>query len=183
MSSDELERFKKGVLQVFSNLSLTEEQKRAALSVLSSKFNKTAFINIVEEPEQNLYPLSQWKILESLLTFNNQGKDNRLVLTTHSPYIINYLSIAVQGMMLKASIMKLPNNKDLLHKLDKIISPTSLIEANDLAIYQSDEKTGTIVKLDSVEGIPTDQNYLNEFLRQGNYIFDQLLELEEELGQ
>jgi predicted ATPase len=183
MSSNELERFKKGVFQVFSNLSLTEEQKRAALSVLSSKFNKTAFINIVEEPEQNLYPLSQWKILESLLTFNNQGKDNRLILTTHSPYIINYLSIAVQGMMLKASIMKLPNNKYLLSKLDKIISPTSLIEANELAIYQSDEKTGTIVKLDSVEGIPTDQNYLNEFLRQGNYIFDQLLELEEELGQ
>lgn len=183
MSSDELERFKKGVFQVFSMSSLTEEQKRAALSVLSSKFNKTAFINIVEEPEQNLYPLSQWKILESLLTFNNQGKDNRLVLTTHSPYIVNYLSIAVQGMMLKTSIMKTPDSSDLLSKLDRIIPLTSLIKSDELAIYQSDEKTGTIVKLDSVEGIPTDQNYLNDFLRQGNYIFDQLLELEEELGQ
>ena len=53
MSSDELKRFKKGVEEIWSNDSLTNEQKRVALSVLSSKFNKTAFVNIVEEPEQN----------------------------------------------------------------------------------------------------------------------------------
>lgn len=61
MSSEEMERFRKGVAEIWGNDSLTEEQRRIALSVLSSKFNKTAFINIVEEPEQNLFPTSQQK--------------------------------------------------------------------------------------------------------------------------
>ncbi|MCP6711396.1 ATP-binding protein, partial [Klebsiella pneumoniae] len=68
-----------------------------AVSALSRRFNKSAFINIVEEPEQNLFPSSQWEMLKSLLEFNRQGKSNRLVLTTHSPYIVSYLSLAVQG--------------------------------------------------------------------------------------
>lgn len=74
MSSDELDRFKKGVAEIWSNDNLTDEQKRAALSVLSSKFNKTAFINIVEEPEQNLFPSSQRHILNSLMEYNNMNE-------------------------------------------------------------------------------------------------------------
>ena len=48
MSSEELSRFKQGIATIWADNSLTEEQRRAALSVLSSKFNKSAFINIVE---------------------------------------------------------------------------------------------------------------------------------------
>lgn len=59
MSSDELERFREGVATIWADKSLTDDQRRAALSVLSYKFNKTAFINIVEEPEQSLFPSSQ----------------------------------------------------------------------------------------------------------------------------
>lgn len=97
MSSEELKRFKKGVREIWDNETFTDEQKRAALSELSSKFNKTAFMNIVEEPEQNLFPSSQWQMLQSLLQFNNMNGGNKLIITTHSPYIINYLSIAIQG--------------------------------------------------------------------------------------
>lgn len=183
MSSDELERFRKGVAQIFSNVSLTQEQQRAALSVLSSKFNKTAFINIVEEPEQNLYPLSQWKVLQSLLMFNNKDPFNRLVLTTHSPYIVNYLSIAVQGELLHKKILNRASNVDLLSKLEALIPLTALVSPDELAIYQSDEITGSIIKLETLDGIPADENYLNNFLREGNFIFDKLLELEEELDQ
>lgn len=181
MSADELERFKKGAAQIFSLTSLTEEQKRAALSALSSKFNKTAFINIVEEPEQNLYPQSQWNILKSLLMFNNEGKDNRLVMTTHSPYVVNYLTIAVQGKHLHDEIVERSRDHDLLPKLDKVIPLRALVSADELVIYQADETTGTIVKLPLIDGIPTDHNYLNDSLRVGNDLFDQLLELEEEL--
>ncbi|VVO81293.1 hypothetical protein PS903_01787 [Pseudomonas fluorescens] len=182
MSADELERFRKEVAYIFSIDSLTEEQKRAALSVLSSKFNKTAFINIVEEPEQNLYPQSQWSVLQSLLQFNNQGKDNRLVLTTHSPYVVNYLTIAVQGKHLHDSIVKKKRDNDLLPKLGKVIPLHALVDAEELAIYQADETNGTIVKLPAIDGIPSDHNYLNESLREGNDLFDRLLDLEEELG-
>ena len=101
MSSDELQRFRRGVADIWSNTDLTEEQRRIALSVLSSKFNKTAFINIVEEPEQNLFPSSQWKMLQNLQEFNNYNFENKLIMTTHSPYIINYLSMPIQGEILE----------------------------------------------------------------------------------
>ena len=85
MSSEEMQRFKKGVKDIWDNNNLTDEQKRLALSVLSAKFNKTAFVNIVEEPEQNLFPSSQWQVLQSLLKFNSMNKGNKLIMTTHSP--------------------------------------------------------------------------------------------------
>lgn len=181
MSSDEMQRFKKGVADILNNNNLTDEQKRVALSVLSSKFNKTSFINIVEEPEQNLFPTSQWQILQSLLKCNAMNKGNKLILTTHSPYIINYLSIAIQAEYLENKIKKSGNKDVLLPKLYSLIPKTALISSNNVAIYQLDEKNGSITKLEMIEGIPSDKNYLNESLAEGNLLFDSLLEIEQDL--
>lgn len=178
MSTDELDRFKKGVESIFANDALTEEQKRVAISVLSRRFNKTAFINIVEEPEQNLFPSSQWDILKSLLAFNSQGEHNRLVLTTHSPYIVNYLSLAIQGKHVQQHIIS-HGRENLLPRLNAIVPQEALLRANDVAIYQCNERDGSISRLPCFEGIPSDQNVLNEWLHTGNELFDQLLELEE----
>lgn len=178
MSADELARFKRGVESIFANPTLTDEQKRAALSVLSARFNKTAFINIVEEPEQNLFPSSQWDILQSLLAFNSQGPHNRLVLTTHSPYIVNYLSLAIQAKHVQQRIVE-SGRTDLLAKLEKIVPQPALLAPDDVAIYQCNERDGSITRLPCFEGIPSDHNLLNEHLRTGNELFDQLLELEE----
>ena len=186
MSSEELQRFKKGVADIWSYENLTNEQRRVALSVLSSKFNKTAFINIVEEPEQNLFPSSQWQMLQSLLEFNNMNAGNKLVMTTHSPYIINFLSIAIQGKYLQNKIAGLGSGgtvktEGLLAKLNEIIPANSLISSNDVIVYQFGDTDGKIKKLSSPEGIPSDKNYLNEILREGNNLFDSLLALEEEI--
>lgn len=181
MSSEELEKFRKGVAQIWSNDNLTEEQKRIALSVLSSKFNKSAFINIVEEPEQNLFPTSQWEMLKKLFEYNNINKENKLIMTSHSPYLVNYISIAVQAEYLKQKINGNKNAIELIGKNEKIISHKSLVPASDVAIYQLDETNGTIKQLPNNEGIPSDKNYLNESLRHGNEMFDNLLEIEQEL--
>lgn len=181
MSSMEINRFKKGFKEIWSNDSLTNEQKRVALSVLSSKFNKTAFVNIVEEPEQNLFPTSQWQVLKSLLGFNNMNVGNKLILTTHSPYIINFLSIAIQGGCLNAKIDKSDKAKELHTELYGIIPENSLISSDDIIVYQLDEDNGMIEKLSTFEGIPSDNNYLNINLKEGNMLFDKLLEIEEKL--
>ena len=104
MTSDELNKFRKDIADIYSNNDLTSEQKRAAASAVSDRYNKSAFINIVEEPEQNLFPTSQWQMLKCLLEFNNMNEGNKLIMTTHSPYIINYLSIAIEGYSLKNKI-------------------------------------------------------------------------------
>jgi predicted ATPase len=181
MSSEELQRFKRGVEDIWNNNSLTDEQKRVALSVLSSKFNKTAFINIVEEPEQNLFPTSQWQMLQSLLKYNAMNRGNKLIMTTHSPYIINFLSIAIQGEYLEGKIKKSVNKDVLLPKLYGLIPKESLINASDIVVYQLDEKDGSVKKLETIDGIPSDRNYLNDILVESNLLFDSLLEIEQEL--
>jgi predicted ATPase len=181
MSSEEMQRFKRGVEDIWNNNSLTDEQKRVALSVLSAKFNKTAFINIVEEPEQNLFPTAQWQILQSLLKCNTMNNGNKLLITTHSPYIINYLSLVVQGEYLENLLKKSSDNAALLPRLYRIIPKEALTAADDLAVYQLNEKDGSLSKLETIDGIPSDKNYLNQMLAQGNALFDALLEIEQEL--
>jgi len=182
MNADELKRFKKGIETIWADTNMTDEQRRAAISVLSSKFKKSAFINIVEEPEQNLFPSSQRNILFSLLEFNNMNVGNKLILTTHSPYIINFLSIAIQGYSLKTKIDNSNNNTDLLHRLNSIVPLQSLTMAKDVVVYQLNEENGSINKLPTTySGLPSDRNFLNAMLAKGNTDFDALLEIEEEL--
>ena len=149
MSSEEKKRFKKGVEDILSNDSLTDEQKRASISVLSAKFNKTAFINIVEEPEQNLFPSSQWEMLKSLLAFNIINSDNKLIMSTHSPFIVNYLSIAIQGDYLKRKINASSKSNELLPRLEKIIPENSQIASEDVVVYQLNEEDGNITRFPS----------------------------------
>ena len=177
MSEEEQIRFKKGVQEIWSNESLTGEQKRLALSVLSSKFNKTVFINIVEEPEQNLFPSSQWQMLQSLLALNNINIGNKLIMTTHSPYLINYLTLVVKAGELKEKI-KTDNQKN---DLEQIVPLNTIINADNLSIYELDEKSGSIKSLETYEGLPSDENSLNVMLDEGNELFAQLLEIQQQL--
>ena len=177
MSSEEQMRFKKGAEEILSNESLTDEQKRIAISVLSKKFNKTAFINIVEEPEQNLYPISQRRMLNSLLEFNNLNPGNKLIISTHSPYLINYITLAVKANTLKEKIKDQENSS----KLNEIVPLHSTINPDEIVIYELDEKDGSIKKLESFNGLPSDENELNEKLSESNELFAKLLEIQQSL--
>lgn len=177
MSSEEMQRFKKGVEDIWNNDSLTDEQKRIALSVLSAKFNKTAFINIVEEPEQNLFPASQRKMLNSLLEFNNMNDGNKLIMTTHSPYLINYLTLAIKANSLKEKI----KDENVKGELNEIVPLSSTVKGDDVVVYELDEQEGSIKKLKSCHGLPSDENELNEKLNESNELFAQLLDIQQGL--
>lgn len=165
------------IAKIMLDNKLTDTEKINMSNEIEAKFQNKAFINIVEEPEQNLFPTSQWQIVRSLLEFNNMSEGNKLLLTTHSPYIINCLSLAIQTNYLKNKI----KSEDLLDRLNAIVSLKSTVQSSDVAIYQLDEETGTITKLPDYEGIPSDKNYLNMMIKKGNKLFDSLLELEEEI--
>lgn len=177
MSAEESRRFKERFEEIWKTPNLSDAQKRIMISSLSSEFTKSSFINIVEEPEQNLFPNSQWSILKSLLEFNNKTEKNKLIITTHSPYILNFLTIAMQSDRVKG---KIKEQKDL-EKLLEIIPINSCINSSDVMIYQMDEIDGSLSELPFSYGIPSDYNYLNNSLRKGNDLFDKLLDLEEEL--
>ncbi len=183
MSSEEIERFKTLAAEIYSNENLTAEQRRAALSTISSKFKKTAFINIVEEPEQNLFPSSQREILNSLLNANSLNKGNKLILTTHSPYLINYLTLAVKAYEVFDKLMNFSDRKPEIYlaRLSKVVPHKSMTNQIDLIIYELNENDGTIKKLDTFNGLPSDDNYLNVGLAESNELFAQLLEIQQSL--
>ena len=167
------------IASIMLNKSLTIDQKEELVQEISNRYSDQCFINIVEEPEQNLFPSSQGAILNSLLHFNNMNADNQLLMTTHSPYIVNYLSIAIQGKSLLKKI-EAAGRDDLKERLNAVVPLTSLIDGADVAIYQFD-KDGTIRLLPNFEGIPSDNNYLNNSLAEGNELFGTLLDIEQEL--
>ena len=101
-------------------------------------------------------------------------------MTTHSPYVVNCLSIVIQGYELKSKVEKSDKADLLREKLYKVVSEKSLVSPNTVAIYELDAK-GMIRRLPDFEGIPSDSNVLNEMLKEGNLIFDALLEIEEAL--
>lgn len=180
-SIEDERKLKQAVLEILSNTNLSEDLKKTALEFLSNKFTNSCFINIVEEPEQNLFPSSQKAVLYSLLAYNNLIEENRLIMTTHSPYIVNYLSLVIQGSALQESIQFSPQSNELLVKLQEIVPITSLVSGDNVVIYQLDERIGSISQLPEYEGIPSDKNFLNMMLREGNQLFDSLLEIEEQL--
>jgi predicted ATPase len=156
---------------------ISELDSHRKQSQVNSRYICRHFVNIVEEPEQNLFPTSQQKILNSLLAFNNMDENNKLIMTTHSPYLINYLTLAVKA----DELTDLVKSDDLERRLNIIVPLDSTVNPNDLAIYELDETEGIIKKLGDFEGIPSDKNYLNQSIGEGNLLFDSLLEIEQEL--
>ena len=95
-------------------------------------------------------------------------------LKSHNPTsTISHLLVTTQKKSSKKDV--------LLSKLYNLIPKESLISANNVVVYQLSEKDGSITKLETIDGIPSDKNYLNETLAEGNLLFDSLLEIEQEL--
>ncbi|MFM2065064.1 MAG: hypothetical protein RLZZ507_4735 [Cyanobacteriota bacterium] len=180
LSGEEQKRLKIEIERILTNENLSEELKKAALEVLSSKYKNECFLNIVEEIEQNLFPQSQKDILYKLLEFTNITEGNILILTTHSPYIIDYLTLAIKANQILQNIEGLPNTDLLKSQLGNIVPLTSCVFAEDSIVYELTEK-GEINKLSTYEGLPSDENYLNISLAETNKLFNDLLEIEEKI--
>ena len=165
---DELERYvTSGISKSVSEKSLSEITKAAR------RVTNAFFMNIVEEPEQNLFPDSQMKNLYFLLAATNRNEKNSIVITTHSPYILSNITIA-------AKAFELLNKGVPEDRIAKIVPSLSVVDGKKVFIYET-QKDGTIKKLDSsIENLPSDDNLLNKAMAQGNELFADLIDLEQE---
>ncbi|WP_291131180.1 AAA family ATPase [Flavobacterium sp. UBA7682] len=167
------------VQEIMSDPTLSEDVKRAQLQLLSAQRSYSAFLNIVEEPEQNLFPTSQREVLNTLVRFSNQNDNNKLIITTHSPYLLNYLTLAVKAHTL---VNRINNNDDeMLRKVHQIVPIISVLNGEDLVVYEMEEAEGTISLLEDYQGMPSDDNKLNERLGETNELFARLLEIQQKL--
>ena len=162
----QLSNFGKGVLTKEDEILLTGKLKQ---------YIPSSFINIVEEPEQNLFPTSQQRVINSLLEYNNAIDRNKLIVTTHSPYIIGYITLAIKANEL---YQKAPNDK-VISQINEIVPRKSAVSHQDVVIYELDENDGSIKMLGSEGGIPDDNNYLDNALGQMNEMFSNLLDIED----
>ena len=137
-------------------------------------YNYKSFINIVEEPEQNLYPDSQRKVIYSLIKSLNTIPTNQLVLTSHSPYILNFITLSTEAYKIYSQSF-LSIEKRIL--LERIIPEESTVDIDKVFIYELDGQ-GNINEIDKSGGFIDDQHALNTAFEQINEYFSKILDLE-----
>ncbi|MFS8066028.1 MAG: AAA family ATPase [Byssovorax sp.] len=83
---------------------------------------------IIDEPEMNLHPEAQAKLLEILGILVNLGV--RVLLTTHSPYLMTHLNNLISGDMDHPSIRKRQASSLLLK------DPRAFLRVDDVSAYE-----------------------------------------------
>ncbi|MEL3901403.1 MAG: AAA family ATPase [Treponema phagedenis] len=151
---------------------LEQDADVEVLETIIKKFIPSCFINIVEEPEQNLYPASQGKVLYKLLESMNVSEHNQLIITTHSPYMLSYLTLA-------AKAAELFDKSVPIDRITKTVPEASMVPGKKITIYEM-KSDGSIECLSPYAELPSDGNVLNKAMAEGNSLFADLLELEQE---
>jgi predicted ATPase len=129
---------KKGLEIDLYNASSSIRQLAPLLLYLRYRASKGDFL-VIDEPEMNLHPESQAKLLEALSILINLGV--RILLTTHSPYVMAHLNNLVNGNHENPEILKrqssslyLQDERAFLHK-DKVsayeMKDNKLVSLND----------------------------------------------------
>ncbi len=104
---------------------------------------------IIEEPEQNLFPETQRDLIYYLIkSILHSDRDHRMILTTHSPYILYALNNCMLGGLVKDSVSS--EEKDNLQSKDAWIEPDLVsvwqIKEDGTLGSTKDPRSGTIGK-------------------------------------
>lgn len=173
-------KFDEELLSIMNEGNLSEKERGLLFSKLLKRTNDQCLKNIVEEPEQNLYPSSQKAVLFEFLKSVNKIQENQLLISTHSPFIINYLTLATKAFQIQKKASK-NTNADAFESLYKIVPKEAMFCGDTLNVYQLDR--GKIEELPNYKGLPNDENALNEDLGDFNDSFSALLTIEDDLCQ
>lgn len=137
-------------------------------------FTHTQFI--IEEPEQNLFPQTQIALLYHLISEINHGRNHRLVMTTHSPYVLYALNNCLLAYLTKDKL-----DEETTSSIDCV---KSALNPTDVSVWSIKEGC---VRNDKGEPHKTIQdarglirkNYFNEVMRQVMSDFNKLLEYDD----
>lgn len=120
---------------------------------------------IIEEPELNLFPKAQKKLIEFFVeNINNSG--HSFLLPTHSPYFLS----AINDLLM--AYKKGLNNEV---EVDKIIKKDSWLNPDDLSVYQL--KDGFAVDIFDKELNLIGENIIDDVSDEMNEEFEELLDI------
>lgn len=83
---------------------------------------------VVEEPELNLYPTVQKELIEHLIQKTQSAKD-KIIITTHSPYVLTTLDNLIQA---KNTVDKKPESKEIV---EQIVSSKGWVDFKNVSSY------------------------------------------------
>lgn len=136
LSKDEKEKLEKRIACIMSNPEYTETIKDMMIRTLSAKTVYGSLINVVEEPELNLFPNSQIHVLSSLVANNASTEANMLVLTTHSPYILAIINMMIMG----DRVYKIGSSVETKSKVNEIVSKGVRLASEQISAYRLDSQ-------------------------------------------
>ena len=155
--------FSSTIKDVFTEEDLNE------LRAVAERFVNTTLLQIVEEPEQNLYPTSQVSAIRKLI--KNTNSIGRLIVTTHSPYILSAVNNFIFAYDLGDNIKKCPRG----------ISKDEFIRYEDVAAYKI--KDGRIFSILDDEARMIDATEIDECSIDINRLFDKLMDIRESIDE
>ena len=135
LSKEEKDKLEKRVAEIMQDDAISDSIKDMMIRQLSSENRYDRFINIVEEPELNLFPKSQMEVLRSLVAINSSSEQNMLVLTTHSPYSLAILNMLIMG----AKVYPKANENDR-EIIENILPHRYHLNENDMVAYRLSSK-------------------------------------------
>jgi predicted ATP-dependent endonuclease of OLD family len=97
-------------------------------SLLPSEFRLDKSF-LIEEPELNLYPIKQKYLIEYIVE-KLKITDDKLIITTHSPYILS----ALDTLMLAKNTFN--ENPELKKEISEIVSEDKWLDYNDISVYE-----------------------------------------------
>ncbi|WP_281634248.1 AAA family ATPase [Flavobacterium luteolum] len=128
------------------------------ITLLVENSLKDNFINlnyVVEEPELNLYPEAQYKLIKYLvkncLETTRDIKTKNLIITTHSPYVL----ASINNLLFAHNKSKIDKDQTL-----KIISECSWIDTNHFNAYEV--KKGTVKRIFNKKSKLIEDNIIDE---------------------
>lgn len=173
LSKEEKDRLEKRVAEIMQDDAISDSIKDMMIRQLSSENRYDRFINIVEEPELNLFPKSQMEVLRSLVAINSSSEQNMLVLTTHSPYSLAILNMLIMG----AKVYPKANENDR-EIIENILPHRYHLNENDMVAYRLSSKEEDYCKsiINQNTGMIA-KNDLDSCSDEINRIFNQLYRL------
>ncbi len=122
----------------------------------------------VEEPELNLYPAAQKKVIEHIVS-KTLPNHHKLIVTTHSPYVITSLANLIEA----RNTAKV--NSDAINEVKEIIPEYFWIDFNEVSAYYIDN--GTAKDILDHENRTIDANAIDDVSDEIAQEFDALLDI------
>lgn len=128
---------------------------------------------IIEEPELNLFPTVQNKLMQYLVD-KAINFDNQILITTHSPYTLTSLNNMMYayelGLKNEHAVAEIIEKKYWLNPSE--VSAYRMLEDGTCKDIMDRDESGTLIKADEIDGVS----------RELNKIFDDLIAIEHNEG-